>query len=109
MCGIVYLHDGTKIEIDCEILAWPWRPPIDFAQIIAKHKDPVTDPDGPPVWKEKLNYLGAVLAGSSVLQDSEMSAALGGLAAELGSRIAADANLNIKFDYNAHGAEHAIG
>jgi hypothetical protein len=109
MCGVINLG-GKAVYIDCEILVWPWRPPIDFAQILIDYKTPVTDPEGPPdaggppptPWKDKLTFLGSVLAGTGILQDAEMSAALGNLAANIGSRIASDAGVDVKFSFDAH-------
>lgn len=106
MCGKTYLPGGTVIFIDCEKPKWRWElPPIDFTQFV---DEPVlspipTIPPEPVPWREELTFLGAVLAGTSVIRDREVAAELGKLAADIGTRIAKRAEVDIKFAWDDHG------
>jgi hypothetical protein len=100
MCGVIKLF-GKKFYIECEEIHWKW-PPIDFTQF-------VDEPGGPPPfpWREELTFLGAVLAGTSVIRDREIAAELGKLAADIGTRIAKRAEVDVEFSWDDHGERQA--
>jgi hypothetical protein len=95
MCGVIRLGE-QRIFVDCEVVRPPWWPPIDFTRFT------VTDEPDPGAWRAELTFLGQVLAGVAVLRDPEVSQELGRVTAELGSRIAAKAGVDVAFEFDAH-------
>jgi hypothetical protein len=53
-------------------------------------------------WKEQLNFLVTVLAGTTVLQDRVLAKDLGMLVADIGNRVAKRAEVDVAFEWNAH-------
>jgi hypothetical protein len=104
MCGEITLKNGAKIFIDYEMPEWRWKwPPLDFTQFVDEPGVLTTVPPPPVPWREELTFLGAVLAGTSVIRDREDAAELGKLAADIGTRIAKRAEVDIKFAWDDHG------
>jgi hypothetical protein len=101
MCGVITLF-GKKFYIDCEKVRWKW-PPIDFAQFGEDEGAPPPTP-----WREELTFLGAVLAGTAVIRDRELAAELGKMAADIGTRTAKRAGVDIEFAWDDHRKRKAV-
>jgi|CXWL01.1.fsa_nt_gi hypothetical protein len=101
MCGVVALF-GHKIEIPCEILKWPYRPPIDFTQIIKEPPSVEQGGPNPTPWREQLSFLSMVLAGTTVLHDRALAKELGTLVADIGNKVAKQATVDVTFGWDAH-------
>jgi hypothetical protein len=98
MCGEIELF-GKKLYIDCELPELPvkWPPdPIDYTCFVDQGRPPTV------LWRKELTFLTSVLAGVAVIRDKDMAAALGGLVAEIGSKIAADAGVDVKLTFDSH-------
>jgi hypothetical protein len=106
MCGI-FILGGKKFFIDCNIVVPPEEiprllpfkfPPIDFTQFV----DELEIPPPTTPWREELTFLGSVLAGTSVIGNRELAAELGKLAADIGTRIAKHAEVDVSFEWDDH-------
>jgi hypothetical protein len=104
MCGVIVMF-GQRIEIPCEPVRWRWPwPPIDFNQL---YEDFVPGQPDPTPWREDLTSISQILTLAGSLNDRKLANSLGALAAEIGSKIGAEAPIDVAFDWNVDAPRRA--
>ena len=106
MCGIIQLPGGQRLEIYCAIIDPLWflhpDPPIDFTRF-RFDGDIKVGPGRPDPGKAELTKIAEILASAGHFRDDKISDELGRVAADLGNRLAAVANVDVQFDWAQHG------